>query len=784
MHRLAPLYASLMLLTACPGTAGQETPNPPDVTTTVPDADAAPIADADAAPAADADAALSPDADATAPNADAALDSAPDASTLPDADGAPTLDADAQADPDDSGPADSSTLDVSVDMDAGPLAPLGTFANPIVISSLPFGDSRDTAMAPGPVFDAYECALETDEGGDGFVYRLDVTEVGVIEVAVNDVPADGVDVDVHLLESDDPGSCLIRDNIAFTYEVTPGPVYIVVDTWVNASGQALAGPYTLSVAFTSDTSGDAPYGSSGNPILVDGFPFSDSRDTELSPSSLFDSYSCAPTTDEGGPEFIYQLTIPASGQLTATIDDVSGDAVDVDLHLLSSLDPASCLARDNSSLTEQLTAPGVYYVVVDTWVNSSGVALTGPYTLDLSFQPDAPVAPGYGSLSDPIIIDTFPFYDVRDTHDGPSDVFDAYSCAPDTDESGKEFIYAVDVQQPGVLQASLVDTVGDGIDIDIHLLAAASADACVARGNRSLAAEVTPDTYYLVADTYVTSDGKPLAGPYELHVSFVPQPDLSSFCLVLYGDTRGGTSSDPQLAHQKVAAAIDARCANTTLVHTGDHVRAGYSDSDWATFVAIEKTIYDNEGTLTSVRGNHDGSWSNLKQRLAPLGVTLPAQSTFTKPLAPNLTLIGLDSEEDAAAQVAFLQQTFAANPGHRFVIAFHRPLYPSVGGHKGWGPGQEYWMPEFVAQGGGVLVATGHNHGMSREFVDGVMLLTAGGGGAPLYGCGKAYDDTRYCQSAYGYTVCDASLACLTYRVDPDSGAETLVDAFVVNAP
>lgn len=748
--------AVLATLSVCAGC-------PAGPTASAPDLEVATTPDGDAVAAPDPDVATAPD-----PTPDTAED--PDAATAPDPDAAWVPDPEVDA-----------TRDDGPETDAGPPAPLGTFANPIIIGALPYADPRDTAAAPGPVYAAYECALETDESGDGYVYRLDVAEAGVIEVAVDDVPADGIDVDVHLLTADDPASCLIRDNVAFTYGVDVGTVYIVVDTWADSGGQALAGPYTLTVAFTSDTSGDAPYGSSDNPILVDGFPFSDSRDTDDAPGAVFQEYSCAPTTDESGPEFVYQLTIPAAGQLTATVNDVAGDGVDIDVHLLSALDPGGCIARDNLTLTQHLAAPGVYYVVADTFVNSSGTELSGPYTLDLDFVPDIATTPGYGSLADPIIIDSFPFYDVRDTTDGPSDAFDSYACDPGADESGKEFVYAVDIQQAGILQASLVDTVGDGVDIDIHLLGAATGDACIARGNRSLAAQVTPDTYYLVADTWVTSDGQPLAGPYELHVQFVPEPDLASFCLVLYGDTRGGSSTDPQQAHQKVAAAIDARCASTTLVHTGDHVRSGSSDSDWATFVDIEKAIYDNEGTLYAVRGNHDGSWSNMQNRLANLGVTLPAQSSYTQLLTPGLTLIGLDSEADAEGQLAFLQQTIAANAGHRFVVAFHRPLYPSVGGHSGWSPGKTFWMPEFVAQAGSIVVATGHNHGMSRELVDGVMLVTAGGGGAPLYGCGKAHDDTRFCQSTNGYVVCDGSLACTTWAVNPDTGAETLIDAFVV---
>ena len=53
---------------------------------------------------------------------------------------------------------------------------------------------------------------------------------------------------------------------------------------------------------------------------------------------------------------------------------------------LSDLDPASCLVRDNRAL-QRLLAPGVYYLVADTWVNGSGRALPGPYELTVDFHP-------------------------------------------------------------------------------------------------------------------------------------------------------------------------------------------------------------------------------------------------------------------------------------------------------------------------------------------------------------------------------------------------------------
>lgn len=89
--------------------------------------------------------------------------------------------------------------------------------------------------------------------------------------------------------------------------------------------------------------------------------------------------------------------------------------------------------------------------------------------------------------------------------------------------------------------------------------------------------------------------------------------------------------------------------------------------------------------------------------------------------------------------------------------------------------------MPILEAHAGQVLVATGHNHGMSREVVAGVTLFTSGGGGAPVYGCGKAHAGTQYCNSGYGYLACDANLTCIAYEVDPTTGEESVGDIFAL---
>ncbi len=131
-------------------------------------------------------------------------------------------------------------------------------------------------------------------------------------------------------------------------------------------------------------------GSRDDPEVIDEFPFTDSGDTASEGYRYFDYYSCSPDTAEYGRELVYQVDLCQSGTLTATVADDAG--VDVDLQLLDGLYESDCLARADVELAESIE-PGRYYLVVDTYVNGSGVEQEGPFDLDADFEPD-PDSPG------------------------------------------------------------------------------------------------------------------------------------------------------------------------------------------------------------------------------------------------------------------------------------------------------------------------------------------------------------------------------------------------------
>ncbi len=163
---------------------------------------------------------------------------------------------------------------------------------------------------------------------------------------------------------------------------------------------------------------EAPPGAACNPIVVGSLPFSFAGDSREAPEDLIDSYACAPSIDESGPELHFEVLVPAAGLLVAEVDEAEG--VDVDLHLLADPSPESCLARANTRLEARLAA-GPARLVVDSY--HDGRDLAGAFVLDLAFEEARAELLG-------TMWNTYYFLASEDDHEGPRDtpIYDA-GCA-------------------------------------------------------------------------------------------------------------------------------------------------------------------------------------------------------------------------------------------------------------------------------------------------------------------------------------------------------------------
>ncbi len=124
-----------------------------------------------------------------------------------------------------------------------------------------------------------------------------------------------------------------------------------------------------------------------NPHVIDVLPFVHEGDTRDSRERHIDRYRCG-SSDEAGAEVWYVVDLLDPGLLIVSVDEVSGDGIDVDVHILTGTDADTCLARDNASASATVEA-GFVFVVVDTWRSSSGTEYPGPYELVVDFVADA-----------------------------------------------------------------------------------------------------------------------------------------------------------------------------------------------------------------------------------------------------------------------------------------------------------------------------------------------------------------------------------------------------------
>ncbi len=261
----------------------------------------------------------------------------------------------------------------------------GTVANPFVIDVVDgwaaYVDGRDTRDALSDLADFYPPHTQ-DESGPEYFYVFEVDRPVSLEARLSSEP-DGVDNDLHLLGSTDPSSVIERDHLAVSADLSPGRYYLVVDSFV-ADGTALSGPFALDVSIRPTADGTL-----ADPILVapGAVPlpwlFTDTGDTTLALGSDVDDYPPF-GTDQSGPEVFYEFTVDETVRLFAEVLAPEPDGVDIDVHILDSLDPVHAVDRDNIVVGTVLD-PGTYWLSLDTY---GGEQNAGAYTLMVQARRD------------------------------------------------------------------------------------------------------------------------------------------------------------------------------------------------------------------------------------------------------------------------------------------------------------------------------------------------------------------------------------------------------------
>ena len=228
-------------------------------------------------------------------------------------------------------------------------------------------------------------------------------------------------------------------------------------------------------------------------------------DTTDAPSNVT-YYNCARPWQESGPEDVYVLTTADSGDIVATLDDIS---VDLDVFILSYCDAMSCLAYGDNAAKYRNGPPGTYYIVVDGYKGASG-----SYTLrvrcgkGLDCSAAIPISCGSSYQGDTM---------------GANSNVTYYNCSS-WDESGPEEIYALTTEAAGDITATLSDMDIEVVDLDVFMLSSCDENSTLAYGDQSASySHAHPGTYYIVVDGY-----KRDSGSYTLDISCSACPGVGT----------------------------------------------------------------------------------------------------------------------------------------------------------------------------------------------------------------------------------------------------------------
>jgi hypothetical protein len=118
---------------------------------------------------------------------------------------------------------------------------------------------------------------------------------------------------------------------------------------------------------------------------------------------------------------------------------------------------------------------------------------------DIAPQVWTPCTPD-GSHECPYAITSWSFQHSGNTSTITTSQFDVYNCSS-TDERGPEVVYVLTVDDYVTIDAE-VDCDDPVVDVDVHLLDADDANACLARDHWALSHDVGPGRYFVIVDTW------------------------------------------------------------------------------------------------------------------------------------------------------------------------------------------------------------------------------------------------------------------------------------------
>ena len=251
--------------------------------------------------------------------------------------------------------------------------------------------------------------------------------------------------------------------------------------------------------------------------------------------------------------------------------------------------------------------------------------------------------------------------------------------------------------------------------------------------------------------------------------TFPEKADAVTF--IAYGDTRTNAA-----AHAKVAANFNKHNP-AFILHVGDIVEKGGTYSLWPAFFKAVADSVDHVPMMFAI-GNHEGGAANLLRMF-----DMPGGRTYFSFDHGPVHVVVLDSYQQGAAVLQWLDQDLAASKAPWKVAMYHEPSF-NFGGHHSKSARQTF-LPLFVKYGVDV-VFTGHSHLYERfkplvaDAAAGrvITFITTGGGGAPLAG---SVQNAVLAKTASTYEYCAVAADATTFRIEAFESSGKPLDALTI---
>ena len=253
---------------------------------------------------------------------------------------------------------------------------------------------------------------------------------------------------------------------------------------------------------------------------------------------------------------------------------------------------------------------------------------------------------------------------------------------------------------------------------------------------------------------------------------------LTALTFWVYGDSRSGAEIQNAIASQVLASIQSDASAQSFVLFSGDIMDLASEDSLQSNqfdpqYASIRRMM--SFMPMINAMGNHDGTQLFTKYfpypfkghyywsfDYGPVHVAVVDQYADVSPTSVQWTWL---KEDLAAAQQPW-----------KFIL-LHEPGW-SAGPHPNNDVVQKIIQPIAYHQGVAVIFA-GHNHYYARAEVDGVVHITTGGGGAPLYDPLPGSANVRYAQKSYHYLKVEVNGNALHVTVLTPENVE--IDSFTI---